>query len=623
MLWQSQEQQNVVTLDEQIALQLGDYLDKKEATLSTLIGNLIPSIHIVDSQSNAASVDTFRYSHLSEALEEFSRKVQRTVQTHGPLKVDRCQEVVKKLNEGLWAYVEILESCENEFFQQLEQIGFEYWTADFARASTLIKDELTHRIDDVIWGVRRIREQLKVYTRYSASKRPGWLAWIKGALKREKLLDRTLEPTLHKCNKYLNFKYRKFIDRYNGCLQLQDLSQKSIERFYNFPVLSSLDVDQQDKYRQLFYLLKLWDENNKARILPRHEPVRALRSFSSVDNVLSNFKEYFSAIKLSIFEKSRLIKKQFRVALFALPIRQTLMDVLTSYRSELSILSEVIAGYKRFYLYTSPKGKDYSFKDLHTEDDKKHTYELDKLYQQVNELERVTIDFQASLEKDFSDELTVDSQIHSDVENCIHEMEQPFATEDRMSKECKALLVTLKGLDEVGSIDSGVVSFIRATLTRALCADWKYHVLQDLPLFHHVYNLHQSIDNNLDRIHLNRLQRFKIILDRLEGWIEDGKTVRHAHDIELNINDIKAYLQDFLAHIQRFEKLTQEQEDEGVKDEPLIQAEQALLEYLYVFGQFLHKLKFDDQEHRLIRRQLLFVNQYFDEIKRKIYTPLK
>ena len=64
---------------------------------------------------------------------------------------------VEEINTAFWNYIEILEAPITELFQQIDQIGFEQWTIDLSDAATHIKDELTHRLDDVIWGMRRLK----------------------------------------------------------------------------------------------------------------------------------------------------------------------------------------------------------------------------------------------------------------------------------------------------------------------------------------------------------------------------------------------------------------------------------------------------------------------------------
>jgi hypothetical protein len=197
----------------------------------------------------------------------------------------------------------------------------------------------------------------------------------------------------------------------------------------------------------------------------------------------------------------------------------------------------------------------------------------------------------------------------------LHEIGQPLASKSLIQRNCKALLNILQNLDEISAFYPEVVDYICRTLGTAMCWDWKYHILQQIPLFHQVYEVHQNIAATDEyRPHLNRYNKFRRILELLAQRIKDKEIPRYFHEIELDMNDLKAYLQDFLASIQRLgqnpEALKSEQGQQEVS-----MANQALLEYLYLFGKFFHSLSLDDPEHKLIRKQLLFVDQYFETIE--------
>lgn len=615
MIWQTHEQQSSATLDEPMAEALGDYLDRKESLLSRQIRELVSIMEGVPSLTLPEVASPLR---LNEAVEEFSRKIRKASQsTKKPYSGDsHWKEAVAKLNKDLWGYVEVLEGCVTELFQQLEQIGFEHWNVDLARAMTSMKDELTHRIDEVTWAIRRLEEQLKAYRRVCESREGKWVGLRKIFFSWQSLLDRTLEPTLRKCNKFLNFRYRKFIERYTGYLQLYDSAQKQVQKFYNFKVLSSLDLDQQDRYKHLYLLLRLWEQNNTGRILPRTETMRAVRSLSSYPVIVSLFKEYYSAIRKAVFDKSRMIKNQFRLLFTAKNVRQPFLDSLETYRAELGMLSDVITKYHKFCLHTDPK---INRSLLHKKSNEEHRLdELQHLVHEIENLDLLVVNFHSSLECDPAMESKITPELQNEINRNLHEMEQPLASQDLMRRDAKNLLDILHGLDEMGSYDPEVVEYVRKTLVKSMCADWKYHVLQGLPLFHHIYQLHQGICSEEDRAHMGRFHKFQRILSQLTTWMDRNETLKYAHDIELDINDLKVYFQDFLAHVQRLEKKPEDLPKEGIDEHPVAKAEQALLEYLYLFGNFFHKLKQDNPDQRLIRKKLLFVDQYFEEIERKL-----
>lgn len=619
MIWQSYENQNGTVLDESMAEQLSLYLENKESQLSAQILEVILHLEGLPSLVESVNPATIR---LSEAVEEFGKRINRIAQA--PKKAsdkEKWKLATKLVNKSFWSYLEVLEGCVVELFQQIDQIGFEQWNVDVVRAATSIKDELTHRMDDLIWAIRRLEQQLKRYQEVCEKREGKWVRFRKVFFAFSSLLDRSLESTVRKCNKFLNFRYRKFIERYTGYLQLYDNAKQSIKKFNSFRAFSSMDIEQQDKFKNLYFLLNLWEDNRKARVLQGTEPVRALRSCLTFENATTLFKEYFFSIRNAIFDKSRMIKKQLRLVFIDKESKQPLVDNVAVYRTELRQLKETIAAYKKFYLQTDP-GSQTWFKRLFSSKVKplpKHFHELNKLNYEIRGLEVLATDFQSSLESEPNMDREITPELQKEVNKHLHEMGQPLASKDLMRRNAKMLLVSLKSLDELASFDPQVVDFISRTLCKAMCLDWKYHVLQGIPLFHQLYEVHQGVFSlSNDRLHLNRLHKFQRILNQLELWIKNDETLKHAQQMDLDINDIKIYLQDFLAHVQRLEPESGVIWDSEKFERPVGKASQALLEYLYLFGNFFVKLRPDDPEHRMVRKQLLFIDQYFEAMDRKI-----
>lgn len=624
MVWQSYDSHNLIVLDEPMAEQLSQYLENKEFQLGAKIADVVFQFEGIPLTEPLCPLAM----RLSEAVEEFGKKINRLEQApKTTTEINKTEKsgwkyAARKIDEGLWQYVEVLEGCVIELFQQIDQIGFEQWNVDVVRAATSIKDELTHRMDDLVWAVRRLEQQLKVCRRACEKREGKWGLFPKVLFVFSRVLDRHLEPTVRKCNKYLNFRYRKFIESYTGYLQLYESGQQAIAKFYHYPVLSSMEINQQDKLKELSILLTLWENNRKARILPLTEPVRALRSLLSFDGALLLFTDYFAAIRNAIFDKSRLIKEHFGLVFSGKQSKQSLIDNIATYRQELGTLKSLIGNYKKFHLQTTPKNGSWTnaFRIKRPENQlPKQFDELSKLTHMIKCVENIAGGFEFSMQSEPITPIGLTAELQDHVNKHLHEMGQPLASKDLMRRNAKALLSSLKSLDEISSFDAKVVHFISHTLCKAMCSDWKYHVLQEIPLFHELYEVHQGIFSVCDdRGNLNRLHKFQRILGQLEAWVKNDETLKHAQEIGLDINDIRAYLQDFLACVQLLEP---DGEifwgSEGCK-RPLGQVIQAFLQYLYLFGNFFSHLRPDDAEHRLIRKQLLFIDQYFEAIARRI-----
>lgn len=617
MTWQLCENQSIAVLDQSMVERLSAYLQGREAHLSYQI---IQAIQLLEGIPFLPKIEGSGTMHLDEAIEEFSRRVNRI--THAPKpNVNRCDwdQIIDQVNEGLWGYVEILEGCVTELFQQVDRICFEHWDTDLVHSATLIRDELTHRMDDLIWAILRLEQQLKRYWKICQIPSSGWLVWRQVSTVWKKLLDRSIVSTVQKCRKFLNFRYGKFVARYASYLHLQERAQELRQDLGQLRVLGSLDLDHQDKFKQMFYLLTLWKLNNRAMVLSSNEVVRALRGCASYEVLFEIYKEYLTGIRTALFDKSRMIKKQYRLLFMDIKVRQPLLESILDYHQELQVLRSVITEYKEFHLETDPPKKTWKQRllgEAASQREAKHCKELQHLLESICTLDALALDFHASMEREPAMEKKVTSSMERRVASCLHEMAQPLASRELMQSDAKELLTTIKGLDEMGAFDPLVVDFVRRTFVKAMCADWKYHVMQEIPLFHQLYEIHQGVGQvEEDRFHLNRMHKFRCILDRLKGWVENNETLQRAHEIELNIGDIKACFQDFFAQVQRAKAVSSE--EQGVHQD-FTAIYEALLQYMYLFGQFFHLLKVDVAEHRLLRKKLLFVDQYFEEIERKL-----
>lgn len=624
MMWQSYETQNRgIVLDEPMAEQLNDYLSGKEAELSNQIIEMILLIEGIPSLKDSYSRSSIK---LSDAVEEFGRKVTWAGQSsRSKISEGQWKQAAQKMNEKIWNYVEVLEGCVVELFQQLDQIGFEQWNVDLVRTATSIKDELNHRMEDLLWAIRRLEEQLKTY-RWSCEAREGkWVGWRKLFFSFSKMLDRSIQPAILKCSKFLNFRYRKFLERYAGYLQMHEGVQEKMDDLYGYRVLSSMDVDQQDKIKQLCFYLDLWEQNNESRMLQRAEPVRVVRSCLSIDRASALFHEYYTSLRNAVFDKSRLIKQQFRHVFIDKHSREPVLDNILGYRDEIKFLNQLITKYQSFCELTA-KGADRSWlkyfsKLFSHQEEPKQLKDFQKLASQLKKLDHQAGGFYNALRQDPLPVSALTPELKDEINHHLHEMGQPLASKDLMKRSAKWLVVALQKLDEMGSFDPATTKYICRTLSRAMSKDWKYQVLQENPAFHQLYETHEQIINiNEDRQHQLRLGKFQRVLSQLDGWIKNEEMGKRAHEVELDINDIKAYLQDYLASIQRLEP--KEDHGEGgsddVGDVALDNAAEAFLQYLYLFGQFFAKLDNDRSEHRLLRRHLLFIDQYFEEIDRKL-----
>lgn len=618
MTWQPYESRGIAAIDAALAEKLNSYLENKESQLGA---QLIGAIHFFH-ETPPILKPNLRGFRLHEAVEEFGKMVHRVFQIQQPLiSINEWELSAKQIEKSLWSYVEILEGCVTELFQQLDQISFENWNADLLHAVDLIKDNLMHRMEDLIWAIRRLERQLLEFQWICKVRNGKWVAWQKLFFLSHRVFDRSLEATVLKCQKFLGFRYQKFHEKYIGYIQLHDNADQSLEKFSNYQTFAAMDSDFQDKFQKLYLLLRLWELNRSAKTLPQNEIIRAVRTSVSSEGAFSLFREYFSVLRKAFFDKSRMIKMKFHDVFQDVQARKPLIDTTAGYRTELHLLGATTAKYRDFLLRSDPDPyirSRWGFTESIVGPEPKYSKQLQGLMYQIEHMDALCAAFHTSMENENAMERRLTPEVEQEIASHLHEMGQPLASKPIMHSHADSILLLLKQLDELASFHPDVVEYICTVFCKAMRADWKYNVLQEIPLFHQLYEIHQDIVAPLeDRQHHNRLHKFRQILEQLEQWVKHGDTLKHAHEIELDVNDIKAYLQDFYANVQGIKPFN-DQPDQQEGRLGISKVNQALLEYRYLFSKFFHNLRSDVLEERLIRKQFLFVDQYLEAIENKI-----
>ena len=609
MIWKIQDYQGIFGLDRKTVNQVDRYLEAKETAASQQILNSIHPYQMGDLPP-LLEASPHTLLRLSEAVEQLGKKIQKIRDSSEKVTaVQDWKEAAKIINYALWEYVELLEGCITELFQQLEQMDFEYWNIDLFHAVTSMKDIFSHHIDEAIWSIKRLKHQLDEYHHLCAT---GWNFWKNFTFK--SLIDKELIPNLSKSQKYLGFQYQKFNERYKGYLDLYSEAEKGLRKFYDCNVLLSQDIDFQDDLKSLYMLLSVWELNQSARSISRQDTIRAVRRFKSPDDALVLFKQYFHAIKKAAFDRGRLIKKETATILQDQLGRNLISDAISGYRMELQTLSGLVEKCRQFYHQTDPKDRHITWKATKRSASEKKFAHLRK---EIEHFDILCEEFHHGLEKESNQKEIFFMKADIEIERLLHEMGQPLISESSMRLKAQSFLSLLLEIDELASRNPFIVDYFTKVLIKAMRIDWKYHVFHDLPEFYDVYEVHLGLLGQLDdRKHLNRVNKFKHLLSQLENWVKQGDVVKHAQEIELDINDIKGYLQDFLAYIQRL--LRDEKHDKESNLQLISQLNQKLLEYHFLFGKFFHHLDFSDPEQKQLRKQLLFVDQYFENIETRM-----
>ncbi|MBA2726654.1 MAG: hypothetical protein H0U49_00575 [Parachlamydiaceae bacterium] len=615
MNWQTIDFQGIAGLESSLIHQLQLYLDEKESHLAQFIANSIPQM--TESGPMPYLPEPLARTKLSDGVEAFSRRAHQDINQSQVSSVPGWQKVAGSINKAIWEYVEVLEGSAVELYQQVEQVGFEQWSPTLIQIIESIKDLLLHSMEDLKWAYKRLESQLKDYRSLSDNNSSLWDA-VKNFFTNDGILDSAIPRNLGKSQKFLNFKYQDFTHRYNEFQELDTQVDKIMTKFSDYDLLDSIDPEEAHKFKQIYRVLKIWEQNLNVKVLTELELIRGIHRIINPEKASQVFKDYYLAIKNQVFDLSRRLK--YRPESEIVKNKEHIQSVLAHYRLELHTLGATTAKYREFLLKSDPdpyvrtRG-GFSEWVIGLEP----TAAKPLLYQEydIESLDQTILNFSESVRKN---EMSTDhnEELDNEIWEILHDMGQPLASKQMMEVRSRQFVEHLQSLDELASSDPLVVENVTKFLSRALRADWKYNMLFDIPEFHLLYSIHQGIlGPDSDRAHVTRMGEFRILTERLFKWIKEKKLIRHHHDVELDINDIKESLQDMLAYVQR-----------TAKDPVLFNKENAasiiqdiskkLLEYRYLFNHFFHQLRGIESDEKLLRKQFLFVDHYFESIENRL-----
>jgi len=616
MNWQTIDFQGIAGLESSLIHQLQSYLDEKESHLAQFIANSIPQM--TESGPMPYLPDPQTRTKLSDGVETFSRRAHQDFGASQFSVIPAWQKVAVSLNKAIWEYVEVLEGSAVELFQQVEQIGFEQWSQTLIQIMEIIKDLLLHSMEDLKWAFKRLESHFQYYrSLFNEGKSYLW-GRITQIFSKSTILDPAIPRNLGKSQKFLNFRYQNFVHRFNEFQQLDGHVDKIMAKFFDYDVLDTIDPDEAHKFKQIYRVLKIWEQNQNVKVLTELELIRGIHRIIDPEKASQVFKDYYQAIKNQVFELSRRLK--YRHDSEIVKNSEKTQDILTHYRKELHTLGATTSKYREFLLKSDPDPyvrTHGGFSEWVIGLEPTVTKPL--LYQEydIESLDQIILKFADSIRK--NEMSTVhNEELENEIWETLHDMGQPLASKQLMELRSGQFVEQLQSLDELASKDPLVVDHVTKFLSRALRADWKYNALYDIPQFHLLYSIHQGIlGPDPDRSHTTRMGEFKLLTERLFKWIREKKLIRHHHEVELDINDIKESLQDMLAYVQRTAKdpslFNQENASNVIQD-----ISKKLLEYRYLFNHFFHQLRGIESDEKLLRKQFLFVDHYFESIENKL-----
>lgn len=608
--------QGIINLDRKVADQLNAYLEQKEAHLGRDLILIVQNY--VQDPLTPSPTPPDNLIRLHDAVELFGKKIHEIEARKKQMPSQYMwQSIADQVNRLSWNYLIILEGFVTELFQQLKLIGIEYWRKELTQTVEMIKMTIMQHLEELKWMLKRMEAHLW-QLRWFCEAQAGKLVCLRKLFAfSQSMIDRSLKSNLLKTKKFLSFQYQKVAHQFREFLALKEQVATSVQQLYSGMIFNHLDDDSKAKYRRLYELLKLWDLNESSKSLPQGEMIRAIRNVISPVRATGLLKDYHHLLKKELFKRALAIKTPN-----ALDAGETekyfVNEVLANLRRENASLAGTIHRFRNYMLKTDAdpySKKRWGTGSLASLAETLETIQLVELEYESERLDRYFDLLRQAIEKggDLQETSKIE-KINLEIQKTLNEMAQPLSSLQMMKRHADKVLDHIAQLSELNSFSPHVIGAVDFALSRALRYDWKYHILFDSDRFKELYNVHLGLVSSslLDRKHVGRLGTFRRLTRQILDWIKAKATNKHIHEIELDVNDIKGYLQDFLANVQRFCKEKDFKQEEFVKQ--INEASYQLLEYRYVFGQFFHELRDCDADARYIRNQFLFVDQYFEAV---------
>lgn len=577
--------------------QLQDFLQRKEADLADYIQQtFLPSPGTYHIPFINTHTSDFKLSEVIPSIEQMTQRLYETQPIQDRQR--HWRELRNNINKRLWNYVETLEGASTELYEELALVGFDRWRTELFENLKKMNDDLLRRVADLKIIIPKLEQILWDYRSAKDGK-----GFHRGILDRFQFwftdtLDKELKTNVDKTEQFLKLKFKDFSDKFDAYCKVDPIVSDTLDRCGDYIIIKKMERSSQDRIVLLEVLLNCWEAaKNKYKIL--HEDIaRSIYQSVNINRVPALFREYSGAIKKALFETGRSFKSG---DLFAL--KPMLEDGIALIRKELKAFKSSAGLYREFI---QNKDSTQANELVHIIYELQH---LDQLYERLS----------ASLARfDDPEQGPYKESLHKEIEGILHTMGQPLISRKAMRSQTHNLVPRLQDCDELGSPQESILDFMSEMLNKALRLDWKYQTLQEIPGFHEIVAYHLGLLGPIpDRSHINRYGKFKKIIQHIEHWVKGGKTYRHVDEIELDMNDIKEYLQDFLASIQRSIRETPQNDKESLLERWETYS-QMLLEYRYLFANFFNVLRQQGDEGEYIRNQFQYIDRYFDAIEMQL-----
>lgn len=612
MAWQTIDFHGIIQFDRMIVDTLSRFLEEKESRLAQQILVLIPPANV--DAALPKLVPSPSETNFSDVVAEFVKKRSLSSGRVNPELLHLAKDLVKEVNAILWQYVEVLEGCAVELFHRAKVMTIDQWTPINIGVVGEVQELLIIQIISMTAAIKDLETPLKEYCQlHSIGGSKRLHRWISFG---EQYLDSNLLNNLEKTELFLKKSYGDFKEQIDLYSKLTTKADESFEELKNYPVFAFLDMEEQNRYFKIFRLLKVLAMNESKKNLIGQEVGKTLKYGVSIDHAMEIFRTYLNEIREIFFKSSlewKFLHQSGEGFHFSVEeIQKKNQEMVEELRSFMQTMS----GYRTFILEndSNPYVRSrWGFSEWVVGPEPAKAKKIADLIYSSSELSEELIRFEEALMADPSEKEGDEVEARNTIEELLHEMGQPLISQSIMKSCCEKLLDSLSQCDEIGSPKLSMIYYVGDVLSKAMRLDWKYHCLQEFYLFHRLYQLHQGfVEHFEDPAHAFRLERFELLMDQIRRWIEKKKVDVHLYEIELDMNDMKAYLQDFLATVQRAVK---DKCNNPFYEDTIHRLHQQLVEYRYLFGRFFASIVSKGEEGALLRNQFLFIDQYFESVE--------
>ena len=513
------------------------------------------------------------------------------------------------INNELWNYLEVLESCNKELFEQLDTLPINQWKDELFETVESCKEFLILRFESLAWNIKRLENMLwdkKVHSVFNP---------LLKKIPCCSIIDRHITHNIEKNKKFLKFRYEKFSFRFKDYKSFDSKMMEVNQKFEKYLILNILDDNDQKCLKEIYKYIKLWEYNKNRQTISEDLIISSLKNVQGQKKIYQMFYNYYCSLKNAMFHNARTFKLGSDSELWQDEMGKSIAEnLIVTNRSEINTLGTTVQKYRDFLLKTDPNPyvrSKLQFSDWAAEEPvnvkrlSNLIFDIENLYGLYEKIYKAIHAGQKSFDPNQL------QQANINIQKNLHEMEQPLISEAAMKDRVAKILYTLDDLNELGSFDVNVIPFTEKVLSKILRIDWKYNVAFGMNLFREIYDIHKGlIGKSNNQSFAENMSKIKQNLKEIEEWSKKGSLDKHVTDVEHDISDIQAILQQSLNAFKR--KKLEALDDVALVEDLEKQMRQQLLEYRYLFGQFLYELSKTDIDKEQLRSKFLFIHQYLE-----------